>query len=178
VFFARRPPDDRIGEFIASQREQPFSYKTLDRGYNVDHNRTELGRSEEAFERAKTAIRQWKMFDMPWIRLCWPDAPVEAGTTVAVLVSHLGFWSVNAARILYTIDEPRRFGFAYGTLLDHAESGEERFSVELLDDGSVWYDLHAYSRPNLVARLGYPIARHLQKKFARESLAAMRRATL
>ncbi len=113
---------------------------------------------------------------MPWIQLCWGNAAIEPGTTVAVLVSHLGFWSLNAARIVYVIDESRRFGFAYGTLIDHAESGEERFSVEFHDDGSVWYDLYAVSRPKLFARIGYPIARHLQRKFARDSLVAMRRA--
>jgi uncharacterized protein (UPF0548 family) len=119
------------------------------------------------------------MFDIPWLRLCWPDAPIQPGTTVAILVSHFGFWSLNAARIVYVIDEPARFGFAYGTLRDHAESGEERFSIEMLSDGSVWYDLYALSRPRaFAAKLGYPIARSLQRRFARDSLIAMQRAVL
>ena len=65
---------------------------------------------------------------------------------------HFGFWSLNACRIVYTIDEEGpvvRFGFAYGTLPDHAEQGEERFSVEWHhEDGTVWYDILAFSRPN------------------------------
>jgi hypothetical protein len=41
------------------------------------------------------------MFDMPCINLCWPDTPIEAGASVAILVSHLGFWSMNARKIVY-----------------------------------------------------------------------------
>ncbi len=89
-------------------------------GYTTDHNRIRLGEGEEVFARAVKAIRQWKMFDMPWIQLCWPDAPIEEGATVAVLVSHLGFWSLNASRIVYVIEQDgsdKKFGFAYGTLV-------------------------------------------------------------
>lgn len=114
------------------------------------------------------------MFDIGWVSVFPSEARIEAGVVVGVLVSHYGFWSVNPARILETIDEPRRFGFTYGTLPQHGEEGEERFLVEWIEDDSVWYDLHAFSRPNhWLARLGYPLTRMLQKRFARESLAAM-----
>jgi uncharacterized protein (UPF0548 family) len=178
VFFAGRPAENRIREFIERQRDQPFSYRAEEKGHVVDHNRIRLGDGVRGFESARRAVREWKMFDMSWVKLCWPDVPIESGATVAVLVSHYGFWSLNAARIVYAIDEPNRFGFAYGTLFDHAESGEERFMVELLDDGSVWYDLYAFSRPRaIMARLGYPISRALQRRFVRDSLAAMKRNT-
>jgi uncharacterized protein (UPF0548 family) len=74
----------------------------------------------------------------------------------------------------------QRFGFAYGTLPGHAESGEERFTVAWHEaDGAVWYDILAFSRPQqLLARLGYPFARRLQKRFARGSAAAMQRAVV
>jgi uncharacterized protein (UPF0548 family) len=63
-------------------------------------------------------------------------------------------------------------------LTEHAERGEERFSVEYhRADKSVWYDLYAFSQPNhFLAKLGYPLGRHLQKQFAMESKAAMQRA--
>ena len=102
------------------------------------------------------------MFDMPWIVLCWPDVPIETGATVAVLVSHAGFWSLNACRIAYVLQERRileKYGFAYGTLHDHGEIGEERFTVEFNPpDGSVWYDLYAFSRPGPAARPGCRLA--------------------
>jgi uncharacterized protein (UPF0548 family) len=183
VFFLRRPSDQRIREFLADQKDRPFSYQevgaTRERaphGYNVAHRRVQLGSDEDVFESAKAAIREWKMFAMPWIQLCWPAAPIEAGTTVGVLVSHFGFWSVNAARIVYTIDESdesRRFGFAYGTLDGHAEIGEERFTVEFQADQTVWYEIYAFSRPRGLALWAYPISRALQKRFGRDSMLAM-----
>jgi uncharacterized protein (UPF0548 family) len=184
MFLVSQPRRDAIDQFIAAQRIQNFSYPEVGRsreaaptGYNLDHNRIKLGEGTESFQRAKQATRQWKMFDFPWLQLCWPDSPTEVGTTVAVLVSHFGFWSLNACRIVYVIDEPERFGFAYGTLRGHAEIGEERFSVELVPrDGSVWYDVYAFSRPGALARLAYPLSRSLQRRFAADSKAAMLRA--
>ena len=122
------------------------------------------------------------MFDIPWLRLYWPNAPIVVGTDVAVSVHHFGFYSLNACRIVYVIEEDgstKRFGFAYGTLWEHAESGEERFTVEWKrDEDEIWYDLLAFSRPRKVAaRLAYPLSRKLQGRFAEASKLAMLRAT-
>jgi len=96
-------------------------------------------------------------------------------------MAHFGgvYW-LNACRIVYTVDEDgsvRRYGFAYGTLPGHAECGEERFLIEWdRATDEVVYDILAFSRPrHPLARLGYPLVRMLQKKFARDSVAAMRR---
>ncbi|MCU1295916.1 MAG: hypothetical protein JWO91_194 [Acidobacteriaceae bacterium] len=72
----------------------------------------------------------------------------------------------------------KRFGFAYGTLGEHAESGEERFAVEWNQaEDAVWYDILAFSRPHkALAKLGYPLSRVLQKRFAEDSKAAMLKA--
>lgn len=120
------------------------------------------------------------MFNMPWLQLCWPTAPIRVGTEVAVLVRHFGFFSLNACRIVYVVDndaETKRFGFGYGTLQEHAESGEERFTVEWNQaSDKVSYDILAFSRPRKrLARLGYPLSRYLQKQFAEHSKAAMLR---
>ena len=185
MFLLTKPDRSAIRQFLDRAKDQSFSYPevgatkgTPPPGYNVDHNRTKLGSGVETFERAKQAVREWKMFDFPWVDLCWPDTPIEVGQNVAILASHLGFYSLNASRIVYTIDQPDRYGFAYGTLTEHGEIGEERFSVELhAETGEVWYDLLAFSRPgHILAKLGYPISRRLQHEFAKDSLAAMRRA--
>ena len=89
---------------------------------------------------------------------------------------------MNAARIVYVVDEDGpiyRYGFAYGTLVEHAESGEERFTVEWdRADDNVWYVILAFSRPQkMLARLGYPMSRMLQRRFAEASKAAMVAAT-
>lgn len=185
MFCLRTPSTDQIRQFISSQQESAFSYPEvgasageIPSSYIVDGNRILLGQGEATWHRAVRAIREWQMFDIPWIRLYWPSAPIEVGINVAILVRHLGFCSLNASRIVYLVDEDRdieRYGFAYGTLLEHAETGEERFTVEWnrLDD-QVWYDILAFSRPNkLLAKLGFPFSRALQKKFAEASKAAM-----
>jgi len=182
-----KPSPQRIREFVFAQEKETFSYPDVGAsrveapgGYTVDHNRVQLGKGADTFERAKHALNAWKMFDIPWLELCWPDSPIEAGTTVAVLVSHLTFWSLNACRIVYAMQErnaTETYGFAYGTLRQHGEMGEERFTVEFNHtDQSVWYDIYAFSRPHLLPRLVYPFTRTLQKRFARDSLQAMLRA--
>jgi len=182
-----KPSRDRIRTFIESQRDQPFSYceqgatkGPAPRGYTVDRNRIQLGRGEKVFARAVDALRQWKMFETGWLELCWPDALIQVGVTVAIMARHYGFWSLNASRIIYVVDDrgaQPRYGFAYGTLPEHAETGEERFTVELCpQDETVWYDIYAFSRPNGLARLGSPLARNLQRRFVRDSKAAMLRA--
>jgi uncharacterized protein (UPF0548 family) len=204
MFLITKPSAEKIRRFIASQQELPFSYPEtgatrgpLPTGYVIDHNRIKLGTGRETYERAAAALRKWKHFDLGWGKIVPPETPIQVGATVAMQAQHYGFWSLNACRIVYVISdgtaatdagvaEPgltpgaRRFGFAYGTLPDHAEQGEERFIIEWnTSDDSVWYDLFAFSNPHsLAAKLGYPVTRNLQKRFQRESLAAMVEAAL
>ena len=188
MFLLSKPSGALIQQFIASQRDLDFSFPNAviesmeaPRGYTVDHNRVELGEGEDVFALAVSALKRWEMFNVGWLELMWPEAPIEAGTTVAVLVHHFGFWSLNACKIVRVIDEVepvRRYGFVYGTLPDHAERGQERFTIEWRNDsGKIFYDIFACSRPNkLFAKLGYPFTRALQRRFARDSLQAMLRA--
>jgi uncharacterized protein (UPF0548 family) len=188
MFLLSRPSETVIRSFLIAQKDRPFSYAELgasrDRtpvGYVVDHNRIALGQGTAVFDRAVDALRRWQMFQMAWIQLCWPSTPIEVGATVGVLASHLGFWSLNACRVVFVVEDHgscKRFGFAYGTLVGHAEIGEERFTVEFhSEDGSVWYDIYAFSRPaSPLAALAYPYARRLQRRFARESKLAMKLA--
>ena len=184
MFLLRKPSDQLIRNFISAQQNSAYGYgplaltrDSLSSGYTIDHNRVQLGSGAQCFNAAVTAIRQWKMFELGWLELFDKQTPIAPGATVAVVVNHLGFWSMNACRIVYVIDEPERFGFAYGTLAQHAERGEERFTVEWnRKDETVWYDILAASQPGPMARLGYPYARRLQKRFAQDSMKAMKRA--
>lgn len=181
------PSTHAITSFLQEQRELSLSYPEVghsrDRspmGYAIDHNRVELGQGEADFATACQALRDWKMFPGPWTRIVPDTTPLEKGQVVAMIAHVYGVWWLNACRIVYTLDETttlRRFGFAYGTLPGHVESGEERFSVELHPDGRVWYDLRAFSRPRYwPVRLAKPLARGLQRRFAVESKQAMQRA--
>jgi len=189
MFLLHSPSDLEINNLISAQQNSDFSYGplgltrsySLPAGYNMDHNRVELGAGAECFNAAVKAIQQWKMFDLGWVQLHSNQTPIKTGSTVAVVVKHLGFWSINACRIVYVIEEHgghSRYGFAYGTLSEHAERGEERFMVEWNhEDDTVWYDLLAFSKPGPMAKLGYPFTRHLQKRFAQDSKKAMKGAT-
>ena len=185
--YLRKPSPQLIQSFLEQQRRETFTYAEVGlsriqtpAGYDNDHNRILLGNGREVFENACAAIRCWQMFPGNWACIEPPDTAVQEGNVVALLIHVFGLWWLNAARIVYVLDETdpvRRFGFAYGTLPGHVECGEELFSVEWRADDTVWYDLRAFSRPRYwVLRLGYPLARRLQRRFARESLAAMRRA--
>ncbi|HKA21415.1 MAG TPA: DUF1990 domain-containing protein [Blastocatellia bacterium] len=188
MFLLHRPSDEEIRKVLERQKDQPLSYAGVDfknyelaHGFNIDHHHVRLGKGPEVFSKSIDAIKRWEMFNIGWLSLCWPDALIEPDSIVAVLARHLGFWSLNACRIVRVIDEngpDRRYGFVYGTLSEHAECGEERFTVEWRrEDDTVWYDILAYSRPNqLLAKLGYPIARSLQKRFAKDSMAAVVRS--
>ena len=188
MFHLTRPSDRQIAAFLATQRDLTFSYAEVGStrgapppGYVVDRNRARLGVGQATFDRAVAALRAWRMSSLGWTSVHPAGAPTSIGTDVAVLVRHFGFWSLNACRVLYEFDDDdtasgiRRVGFAYGTLPGHGEIGEERFTIERhACDDSVWYDLYALSRPgHPLVRLAHPIARRLQRRFARLSKQAM-----
>src|SRR5262249_51399287 len=143
--------------------------------------RVKLGEGEEVFTAAKAALRSWDQFRLGWMEAWSPKTTIEPNDPVAIIARNLGLWWLNACRIVYVVDEGepiRRYGYASGTLPDPAGEGEERFLVEWdRASGEVWYDILAFSRPHgLLARLGHPHVRRVQKRFGKESAAAMLRA--
>jgi uncharacterized protein (UPF0548 family) len=185
MFTLREPSARDVANFISNQSELPFSYAevgatntTPPPDYTIDHNRIQLGHGVGTYQRAIDALKQWRQFDLGWVTIVPQGVGLEVGAMVAVKACACGLWSLNACRVVYVVDEVepiRRFGFAYGTLPDHIERGEERFLIELNpNDDSVWYDILAFSQPqHLLVKAGFPVARMLQKRFARESLAVM-----
>jgi uncharacterized protein (UPF0548 family) len=183
----REPSPDSLQRFLDDQRRHDFSYEAVGatatnppKGYVVDHTRNKLGSGEETFLAAKAALACWQQLRLGWVE-AWPsETPIQRGEVVAVIARTAGFWWLNACKIVYLIDEAgslNRFGFAYGTLPVHAQTGEERFLIEWDQaQGDVWYDILAFSRPrHVLAKLGYPFVRRTQKKFGRDSAAAMKR---
>lgn len=184
----KRPSAETVRRFLSEQAKLDFTYpavggiaETPPAGYVVDRTRISLGEGEEVFESAVAALRRWEQFRLGWLEAWPPETPIETGEAIAIIARSMGLWWLNACRIVTVIDESgptRRFGFAYGTLPDHVERGEERFLIEWdRRENSVWYDILAFSRPrHLLARLGKPYVRIMQKRFGRESAAAMLRA--
>ncbi len=184
----RKPSPDAIRDFLAAQTALDFTYAgvgttatTPPPGYTVDRTRAKLGEGENAFLAAKAALARWDHFRLGWMETAPANTPIQVGSCVAIVARVMGLWWLNACRIVYVVGEAgpvSRFGFAYGTLPGHAETGEERFLIEWdRANDSVWYDIIAFSRPNhVLARLAYPLTRRTQKRFARDSVAAMQQA--
>jgi uncharacterized protein (UPF0548 family) len=183
-----RPSAGTVRDFLAAQAKLDFTYpavgataSTPPSGYVVDHTRIKLGEGEGTFRAARAALGRWDQFRLGWVEAWPPEAPIRAGEVMGSVARCLGTWWINACRIVYVVDEEgpvTRFGFANGTLPGHPEAGEERFLVEWdRASGEVWYDILAFSRLHrLLVRLGYPHMRRVQKRFGRESAAAMVRA--
>ena len=118
------------------------------------------------------------MFDLGWVRVVNANAPIAVGQVVAVEVRSLRLWSVNLSQILETVNTERQFGFLYSTTVQHVELGEETFQLRFDPaTGDVNYELEAMSRPRqILAKLGYPITRSFQRRFARDSHRRMSQA--
>ena len=184
MFLTHRPTTSEIEAFLSQSRESPLSYNPVGiareggAGFRFDTANAVVGKGKAAFARAQQALRDWRQFELGWVELLPRAAPTATGTVVAVAVHHLGLWSLNGCRIVYSVgDGQSSFGFAYGTLTNHAEMGEEIFEVSITESDDVIYRISAASKPRaLLARIGYPYTRFCQSRFRRDSLAAMEHA--
>ncbi len=189
MFLLGKPLDKEISDFIAAQCDVPFSYREVGAtknhsspGYPINRYRAELGNGQQTYKNAVKALCSWQMYALDWTQICPSNAPIKEGEVVVALIKHLGFWSLNPCRIIYLIDEKsekvNRYGFAFGTLPEHSEQGEEQFVVEWdKTSDKVWYELYAFARPkNWLAKIGFPFVTFLQKRFAAESYRAMLKA--
>jgi uncharacterized protein (UPF0548 family) len=187
MFLARRPSRERIDRFLRESESLPLSYSpTGITSANIVRDDIEeatvvIGRGRPAFDRACAALVAWQHLDIGWVETFPSAASIVPGTVVGVLIRHLGFWSLNGCRVLHTVGgqtDDARFGFSYGTLTNHAESGEELFEVYIdPQSADVIYRIRAISWPQAaLARVGQPIVRMFQERFREQSAAAMNRA--
>lgn len=189
MFTLRAPTDDDVRRLLERARRGPLSYDARWIGATLrgehppaffsDRASAVVGRGVEAFRRAAGAIRAWRMFDGGWTKLHDPSTPIVVGEQVAIIIPTLGVHAVAVSRVVHVVDEPRRFGFAYGTTLEHMECGEELFLVEHRPNDEVVYELTAFSRPeHPLLWLGLPFTRTQQARFRRLSVEAMKAASL
>jgi uncharacterized protein (UPF0548 family) len=181
VFF-QIPPLRASEAFNAKQQTLPFTYhpvgctrtKVCPNGFDADYLSVQIGiGGQPTFEKAKQAIKSWRMFPNGWTEIV-PHVPIAIGQQVSMYARFGGFWWRNACKIVYVVDEPDKYGFAYGTTPGHMECGEELFLIECLPDGTIWYTIRAYSKPrHIFAKIGYPLMRLLQARFRKDSGIAM-----
>eukprot|EP01112_Ceratiomyxa_fruticulosa_P009711 TRINITY_DN2545_c0_g2_i2.p1 TRINITY_DN2545_c0_g2~~TRINITY_DN2545_c0_g2_i2.p1 ORF type:complete len:228 (+),score=34.19 TRINITY_DN2545_c0_g2_i2:55-684(+) len=197
----RKPTEQAVREYIWQRQEQPFSYELVGgtsefptrealssderfKSYDIDAKKVPLGYGYEVFQKGILALKGWKHFELDWITLLFPETPIEEGSVVAVLSWQVGFWVLSFCKIVYVINETDekaqtwKYGFAYGTLEQHLEKGEERFVIEWdRVTNAVSYEKLSFSTPqHWMSQVGYPVSRYFQGKFGEESCAAIQRA--
>ena len=150
---------------------------TLPAGYHHLRRRMRIGKGEAAFHAAADAVLEWRMHKE--LRLhpqadhirAEPDVNLwlQVGTRHLVLIrAH--------CRIVWVVDEPRRKGFAYGTMPGHPESGEESIVVERAGDDSVWLTIRVFSRAaKWYTRLAGPLLPLFQHIYVLCCAAVLRR---
>ncbi len=187
MFLVRRPSDAKLSQIAASVVDAPFTYDEiaatahpdeLPEGYHRVHASRVVGDGDEAFAAAVDGIRRWQLHRRQGYRLAPEDPPIEVGTVVAVDVPLVAVHVIATCRIAWVVDEPDRFGFGYGTLPIHPESGEEAFVVQRHDPhdaaGPVRLAITAFSRPrHPVVRLAGPMARRQQARATQGYLDAL-----
>jgi len=188
VFLLRAPSDDRVRELLRPLVDAPCTHdcegvtrapiEAAPSGYTLDAYAAELGRGEVVFARAKAAIERFEHYPASFSRVVPLEGGLRPGLVFGTVARHLGFASLHPCRVLFVIDEPRRFGFGLGTLPGHVAIGEETFVMSREgegDDGRVRLEVRAVSRPaDRLARLGRPVMRAYQRRFQRELCAGLR----
>ena len=169
----------------AALADTPFSYAevggtgaaVLPAGYRTATYSTVVGSGRADFERAVAGVFDWRAQRSVGF-LVRADGPASVPGTVVVLtfgLPRLGYELPCRVVEARTAGDER--GFTYGTLAGHPESGEERFTVRLLPDGDVVYEIRVFFRlASRAARLAGPLSLVLQRLGTRRYLAAIGRA--
>lgn len=148
--------------------------RPLPSGYRHLSYRTRVGPAS-AMPAAAEAILGWRLhrslgigFDV--------SAPRAAPGVRATTRLGVGRLAIQApCRVVWTVSEPERAGFAYGTLPGHPAHGEESFVAEV-DADRVWFTVTSFSRPaSWYTRAGGPVVPVLQRLYARRCGYVLRR---
>jgi uncharacterized protein (UPF0548 family) len=105
-----------------------------------------IGRGEAAFECAGTAVVEWRMHAGMRVRPLVDRGFAAPGGKMTVYLGPKWASFRAPCEIVWVVDEPRRRGFAYGTLEGHPERGEESFIVDWDEHDVVWLTITAFSR--------------------------------
>ena len=153
IFLKYPQPEARktqLGKADYSYPEVGFTKKdcleSLNNKYNIDRYQETLGSGNATFEKAKKSLKEWKHFDLGWAHIAAGEPKQQQ--IVSVVVKVFGIWTLNHCKVVYIIDEEHRWGFAYGTLKSHGESGEERFMLyHNPQTDIVSFEILAFSKP-------------------------------
>nr|WP_281255516.1 DUF1990 domain-containing protein [Arthrobacter rhombi] len=173
-----RPGDLTYADYgLTEQGHAPAGYRTVRR-------RLRVGNGEAAYRRLADGILDWDLHRGAGLTV--PKDTPRATPGVRV-VSGMGIGPLRVpapCRVLWS-SEPdsattpdageRRAGFGYGTLKGHPVAGEESFTAVLDREGTVWFEVLAYSRPaNWLMRAATPVTQRTQELVTRAYFRAAR----
>ena len=176
----RRPSDEKLIGIWEEQSSLPITYKNAGmtrggshRGYR--QHRDSISLPTGSFKSARDHLRAWGAQRGAGFGV-YPERPVAQGMAVLVYGRLGKLYTSVCCRVIYIIDDPDRWGFAYGTLPHHVARGEESFVVSKDPEDNVTFTVESLSRPaSPIALLGAPVANVIQNKITRRYLEAVRR---
>ena len=183
MFSVLKPSSSTLDALLEDQRDKEFSYQEVGAtrsafpdGYRHLRRVIELGHGEPVFVGATEGLRRWQAHIRAGVVLRPPDASVEEAVAVVLTVPVAPVYATVACRIGYVVEDPARFGFAYGTLPHHVIEGEEAFVVERDDAGTVRFRISAFTRPRGRAmRAVAPVVQLLDERLVRRYLSGLHR---
>jgi uncharacterized protein (UPF0548 family) len=99
---------------------------------------------------------------------------VSPGTTVRLRGRVRGLSVDGELRVISVTEEPRRTGFALGTVGSSVVSGEESFLVEWRENDEVWFVVRAFDRPaHVLYRLFHGMIRRRRRELFTRYLRAI-----
>ena len=127
----RRPTPADLAAVLERARDEPLTYPevgataaTLPAGYHHVRAERVLGNGDALFGRAVAALRDWAPQRGSGIAVR-ADGPLGVGTNVALAAPLPVGFAIATCRVVQVDDDEDRYAFAYGTLPEHPERGEE-----------------------------------------------------
>jgi uncharacterized protein (UPF0548 family) len=135
-----------------------------------------VGCGDADFALAAEAVMTWRLHRAAGVRF-GTDAPRAAPGVEVVVGLGVGGLRLSApCRVVWTLEEEGRSGWAYGTLPGHPVRGEEAFTVCQDEDGTVRLEVLAFSRPaTWPTRAAGPLLPVFQRWYARRCGRVLRR---
>lgn len=172
------PALGRLDEGLAAASRLAVTYdhvgSTLDPAVACHTRTVELGRN--TFDAAVDGLKAWVCHRGIGATVHPEGAPIAEGSTILVVLRVGRVRLLVPNRIVAVVNEPDRYGFAYGTLRGHPEHGEEAFLVERHANGRTTATIRVAAKGDwLIARLASPLVRCLQRTALDRYLAALQR---
>ncbi|HEY9424108.1 MAG TPA: DUF1990 domain-containing protein [Microterricola sp.] len=147
-------------------------------GYRSTESSVRIGSGAERFAAASADLMRWQVLLRSGITVT--DAagaaarPVTLGDTVVQSLPLAGLRFKAPIRVVLVMHDPRRVGYAAGTLPGHPLRGEELFLIEHRADDSVWLVIRAFARPATpLYRVGSPVIGFARRRYTARFLRAL-----